>query len=643
MAEGDVDGHGLGLKLKAQPVPAAMQHMFPFLSPGGKPETLPTMLRRAFFALFASSAVFADSAPDLGLKPEMLHGILRDAAAKIEARYGSERPEAEKLVERIEAILATEPPPAREGDRAQAIAEGMHLINLDASAKASLGGYRGYLFDGSLTGCLQTYHDLEKLDAKDADEVLRWIDMHRAAEELDWDDKAAFCKQRAIGTARALVSREPKNPTAQVLLASALDWDDDSGSETLSALKTALKLDPKHPMATAKLLLRRIHKALEAAATRQPAALDERGGGDMLHQLYDRPLSAEEVTAFEQELQALGKEVDQLLATASERRDLGGFLHGAMLRMELRKSLLAAMASQKRPPDISFEAFAGEVHQRQIMQIFIVLDNAALFGRAIELSGANAEAVGTLAMLHLVGQMMHRAAEGSEPSEEQNARVKAVTERLVQIARADDSLNAARAAEAVCIIGMVRVMMDQKPEHIDMLPRTLQLDPFRHRTLGFLAAAAMTLKEKRDVTAAAAMTLQLAALPGLPTRKLAAAGAAKIGDYDTALRLLDDCAKEKPGDLMILHQRIATLLRQSQSKATIKKATLLYGDITPDTVIEKTATLEKADRQTFLHTYLLHHLLKPETQTASEVLTKLLDEHVLDKSTADEVRKWMEK
>ncbi len=163
------------------------------------------------------------------------------------------------------------------------------------------------------------------------------------------------------------------------------------------------------------------------------------------------------------------------------------------------------------------------------------------------------------------------------------------------------------------------------------------------RTLGFLAAAAMTLKEKRDVTAAAAMTLQLAALPGLPTRKLAAAGAAKIGDYDTALRLLDDCAKEKPGDLMILHQRIATLLRQSQSKATIKKATLLYGDITPDTVIEKTATLEKADRQTFLHTYLLHLLLKPETQTASELLTKLLDEQVLDKSTAGEVRKWMEK
>ena len=127
------------------------------------------MLRRVFFALLASTTVFAAPEIDLGLTPEMLHGILREVAAKIEARHGSERPEAEKLVERIEAILATEPPPAREGDRAQAIAEGMHLINIDASAKSSLGGFRGYLFDGSLTGCLQTYHDLEKLDAKDAD------------------------------------------------------------------------------------------------------------------------------------------------------------------------------------------------------------------------------------------------------------------------------------------------------------------------------------------------------------------------------------------------------------------------------------------------------------------------------------------
>jgi hypothetical protein len=176
---------------------------------------------------------------------------------------------------------------------------------------------------------------------------------------------------------------------------------------------------------------------------------------------------------------------------------------------------------------------------------------------------------------------------------------------------------------------MVQVMMDQKPEHIDMLHRTLQLDPFRHRTLGFLAAAAMTL--------------QLAALPGMPTRKLAAAGAAKIGDYDTALRLLDECAKEAPGDLMLLHQRIATLLRQSQSKAAIKKATLLYGDITPDTILEKTTSLEKADRHLFLQTYLLHLLLKPETQTASELLTKLLNEQALDEATAKDVRRWMEK
>jgi hypothetical protein len=263
--------------------------------------------------------------------------------------------------------------------------------------------------------------------------------------------------------------------------------------------------------------------------------------------------------------------------------------------------------------------------------------------RCTKLAGNNSEAIGTVTLLAMGGQVMRFESQPTRSSPKGQAHLTAVTQRLLEIARADDSRDAARAAEAVCIIGMLQAMMGQKPEHIDMLHRTLQLDPFRHRSLGFLTAAALMLNDKQSVTATAAMTLQLAALPGLPTRKLAAAGAAKIGDYDTAFRLLDECATEAPRDLMLLHQRIATLLRQSQSKAAIKKATLLYGDITPDTLLEKTATLEKDDRGTFLHTYLLHLLLKPETQTASELLTQLLDEQMLDKSTAEEVRKWMEK
>ena len=601
------------------------------------------MLRRAFFALLASSTVFADSGPDLGLTPDMLHAIIREVAAKIEARYGSERPEAEKPVERIETILATEPPTVRESDRNQAIAQAMTLINIDASAKATISGLRGYVFDSSVTGCMQTYRDLEQRSTQDAAEVMRWLDMRQAAAELEWEDKAALCRQRAIGAARALVSREPKKAEAHVLLASSLDWRDDSGPETLTALQTALKLDAKQPLATALLLQRRIRKALEATAQRQPSALDEKGVDDVLRTLYDRPLSPEEVAALENELQSLGKEVDEVLTTASERKDFSGFLQGVMLRLELRCAAISALASQKRPPEVSFEAFAGEVRQRHVMQLFVLLDHPGVFGRAVELAGRNAEGIGTVVMMHLIGQMMHRAKEGKAPTAEQTARVKEVTEHLVKIARADDSPNAARAAEAVCIIGMVQVMMDQKPEHIDMLHRTLQLDPFRHRTLGFLTAAAMTLKEKQNVTATVVMTLQLAALPGLPTRKLAAAGAAKIGDYDTALRLLDECAKEAPGDLMIRHQRITTLLRQSQSKAAIKKATLLYGDITPDTLLEKTARLEASNRHLFLQTYLLHLLLKPDTQTASELLTKLLEENALDEATAKDVRKWMEK
>jgi hypothetical protein len=58
------------------------------------------MLRRAFLALLASSTVFAAPDVDLGLTPEILHGIIREVAAKnrgslrFRASRGRKAPEA---------------------------------------------------------------------------------------------------------------------------------------------------------------------------------------------------------------------------------------------------------------------------------------------------------------------------------------------------------------------------------------------------------------------------------------------------------------------------------------------------------------------------------------------------------------------
>jgi hypothetical protein len=145
-------------------------------------------------------------------------------------------------------------------------------------------------------------------------------------------------------------------------------------------------------------------------------------------------------------------------------------------------------------------------------------------------------------------------------------------------------------------------------------------------------------------TAAAAITrMQLAVLPCLLTRRQSAAAAASLHDWESAHSLLDSCEKENPGDLMVLSQRVVTTLRQSQSRAAIKKAALLYGDITPDTILEKTAALEKGDRQQFLENFVLHLVLNRENQVAASLLTRLVEEKILDANSEKKLRAWLKK
>jgi hypothetical protein len=189
---------------------------------------------------------------------------------------------------------------------------------------------------------------------------------------------------------------------------------------------------------------------------------------------------------------------------------------------------------------------------------------------------------------------------------------------------------------------MFRVITGKPAKHPELVLRMVELDPFRHRTLQFLLGACMTSDETKS--AAAAITrMQLAVLPCMLTRRQSAASAASMHDWDAAYRHLDSCEKEKAGDLMVLSQRVATTLRQSQSKAALKKAGQLYHAFTPDNVLEKTAALSKADRQQFLTNYILYHALKHDSETANQLLKRSLEAKHLDQRTADDLKKWMEK
>ena len=144
--------------------------------------------------------------------------------------------------------------------------------------------------------------------------------------------------------------------------------------------------------------------------------------------------------------------------------------------------------------------------------------------------------------------------------------------------------------------------------------------------------------------AATAITrMQLAVLPCMLTRRQSAAAAAGLHDWETAHIILDTCDKEKQGDLVLLSQRVGTTLRQSQSKAAIKKAGLLYGDISADNILKKTAALDKADRQQFLENFILHLALKREAETATQLLNQALEAKILDEKIAKELRTFFEK
>lgn len=606
------------------------------------------MLRRAIFAVLLplTLCVAEEPSPKLDLKPEVLHPLLLRTAERIQEKFQRIHPEASGLVQTVEEILAMPVPEKKDnqGDSAARIGARMELMTATFGYGVNFGGIHGYIFDNSEIGHQQTYHDLELETATGAAEVRRWLEMKFRAEKLEWKDKTAMCGQRAISTARALVAREPKNAEAHTLLAFALDWEDDSGPETLASLQTALKLDPKCALARQMMLDRRADKAAEAAAHRREYRLDEKAPQTAERALYDRPLDEAELLAFTRVTEALRTEAARTLANAYEQRDLAAYLRTLSTGMSIENHLALATRSRQRDPTQSFEAFSVQNLALYLPRFFALLDDEKRARGAIELASGNGEALGTLVILGVIGRMNHlmRSAAGASAVTDDMLFIPGLQEQIVRLAREGEGKNAARACEAVCLVEMMRSMTGMQPRHQDLVLRMIELDPFRHRTLQNLLAACMAAENTK--TAAAALTrMQLAVLPCLLTRRQSAAAAASLHDWDTAHRLLDACEKDKPGDLMVLSQRVATTLRQSQSKAALKKASLLYGPITADTVLEKTAPLSKDDRQPFLQNLLLHLALQRETETASQLLKQAVEAKALDEKVADEIKKWMEK
>ena len=213
--------------------------------------------------------------------------------------------------------------------------------------------------------------------------------------------------------------------------------------------------------------------------------------------------------------------------------------------------------------------------------------------------------------------------------------------RLLVMADADDSLQAARAAEAAFIMEMLLAkVLDRKPQHPDLLLRAVHLEPLRQRTQHMLMGicAGMVSKSEDNAAAFALAQTELALLPNMLTRRTCAAIAALLHDWPAAHRYLDACLKEKPDDLGLLNQKAVTFLRESQSKAAQKKAGFYLSKI--EALREKPDTQpDKEDLQLITRNHILLLMLGGKNDAAREELTVAQRDKLLDEKECEELEK----
>ncbi|MFN0076787.1 MAG: hypothetical protein ACKVY0_09950 [Prosthecobacter sp.] len=561
------------------------------------------------------------------LKPADIHALIRETAPKIEEKFKGTHAEADGLVERVsEALALTTPPQPDEGDRGRRLAKAMHLMNADVLfAKCTNDGIRGPVSDTSTAGCMQRYRELEAATARDAGEVWRWLEMQEAARYLKWTDQKKICGERALGAARALIAREPKNAAAHALLALALDW----GADKLAALQTALRLDARQPLAAHTLLDHRVELAFAAAVLRRDIALAEPEPEDVERALFDRPLAEDERLAFEKLQDELRREAEPLLALAEQRGDLTVYLKTLSLLAGLRRQADKIALAAKRGPEDRYEVFQARQSALLLPWLATTFEDTRRLRTALALTRDDPEAMGTIFIITMLGEVSRLMMAGQQAAPERQELLEQTLAALVARAAADDSVPAARAAEAVVAAEFTRMMAGRPPQHLDLLLRAIRLDPLRFRAHGTLLAMCMMKPEPDLAASSAILQIQLAMLPNFDTRRMCAAASASLHDWPAAHRYLDACLKEKPDDVLLLNQRAATWLRESQSKSAQKKAAALFDKMAP-LLQEQIGALSKSDRELLAKNRILFHALCGKNDEARAALAAALENKSLD-------------
>ena len=119
---------------------------------------------------------------------------------------------------------------------------------------------------------------------------------------------------------------------------------------------------------------------------------------------------------------------------------------------------------------------------------------------------------------------------------------------------------------------------------------------------------------------------------------MCAAAATSMHDWTAAHRHLDVCLKESPDNAALLNQRAVTLLRESQSKATQKKAAAIYDKIEP-LLKEQAAKLSKDEHHDLLQNQFLFFCLCGKNDAAKSALAAALQDEIFTEDEGAELEK----
>lgn len=594
-------------------------------------------MKKMFSALLSLVSLQAGGADMEVIDTAKLEPVLLEAARRIEAKHAPLRPEAQGLVERVEAILSTPSPEKAEVEGSAKLAQKMTVLQLTFGINPSLGGHSGVLLDRSQQAMAAYYQMLESRVDKDSGEVRRWLKMADAAEVLKDEAKKNLCLDRAAGTARALIIREPKNARAHALLADALGWREGLEVETLQAIQQALKLDEKQLLARLLKHEREIARYGEETFTRRPARLEDRYANDMelLKKSQASPLTEDELAEMQKRAGPIIDSSGDLMKSAMEAGDFVIFCRTWKAELHLLNLVQVAKLPKEMPPGTDEQTLRVTYLQRGMKNFVKIMSHKTEAGAALLLADTDAERVGGVALCYALGLFMQAGASGQPPDAKDLTVIDTAMQRLEEISQRRKGPDAARAHESMVMLDTFLAMAGRKvPERQD----DSLIEALKQDAEGYMTLTMLTGLTKEGPASQALAEMQLAILPNTMNRRLCAACASAMGDWDSAFRHLDILRKESPDDLAVLSQRVATVLKQSQGAAALDKAAALYGEVNADNVLEKTAALAADERAAFMKNHALFLALRHQKENALALLVKAVEAKAMKEGDAAELR-----